>query len=334
MEKVILAGDLGGSKTDLALFSSKGDFTLPIAEATFASSEYDNLESMVSEFLAGLTAKVSTAVLGVAGPVFAGQAKVTNLHWLLEERQIAEKCGLHRVTLINDLVAIAYALPHLPAEDFREIISGKPAAGGSLAVIAPGTGLGEAFLVSNGGRYLAYPSEGGHADFAPANECEIDLLRFLKSRYNHVSYEHICSGQGLPNIYDFFRQRNPELVNAVLDAALNAAKDRAPIIFSGALDREMPCEICRRALRTFISILGAEAGNLTLKVLATGGVFLAGGIPPRLVTALAGNEFLSAFRDKGRMRELLEAVPVKVVMNSKAALFGAVAYGLDILKNE
>ena len=326
----ILAGDLGGTKTNLAVFSIEKGTGSPLAEATFHSRDYDNIESIIQAFLAGRKDQIDAAFLGVAGPVVDGRAKITNLDWQLTEEQIKSQCNLSRVVLMNDLVATASAIPCLKANDLHTINEGQPVVGGAMAVIAPGTGLGEAFLVKAGSRYLAFSSEGGHADFAPATSIEQELLAFLQQRLGHVSYEQVCSGMGLPNIYDFYKQRGAAPEEAWIAEQLAAADDPTPVIVNGALAAETPCALCRTALKTFVAVLGAEAGNLALKVLATGGVYLGGGMPPRILEFLAeDNNFMDAFANKGRMSELLAVIPVRVITNPKAALLGAAAYGLQ-----
>lgn len=329
----ILAGDLGGTKTDLAVFSAEKGPGVPLAEASFPSREYENIESIITAFLARHEYRIESAFLGVAGPVTEGRAKITNLNWRLSEEHIKSSCKLSQVMLVNDLVATANGIPCLQAADLSVINQGKPVAAGTLAIIAPGTGLGEAFLVRAGDRFRAFPSEGGHTDFAPTNSTEGALLSFLQERYGHVSYERLCSGMGLPNIYDFFKQTGPIPEADWIAAQLAIVDDPTPVIVNGALSSEKPCALCRTVLKTFIAILGAEAGNLALKVLATGGVYLGGGIPPRILSALTEESgFMRSFIHKGRMSELLADIPVRVITNPKAALLGAAAYGLQFLE--
>jgi glucokinase len=326
----ILAGDLGGTKTDLAVFSAEQGPQVPIAEASFRSREFANIEAIINTFLARHDFRIDAAFLGVAGPVAEGRAKITNLDWQLSADRIRTSCKLGQVVLVNDLVAIANGLPYLRAADLYVINQGKTVADGPLAIIAPGTGLGEAFLVRSGGRLQAFPSEGGHTDFAPTNSTEGELLSFLRQRFNHVSYERLCSGSGLPNIYDFFKQAGTIPAAEWIAAKLAMADDPTPIIVNGALSSERPCGLCRAVLTTFVAVLGAEAGNLALKVLATGGVYLGGGIPPRILNLLTEDySFMRSFTSKGRMSELLADIPVRVITNPKAALLGAAAYGLQ-----
>jgi glucokinase len=325
----ILAGDIGGTKTTLAVFSSEKGLDSPMTEKTFPSVDYPSLEALVSDFFTQTGMKVKGASFGVSGPVVEGRASITNLPWVMSEGQLREELGLSSVHLLNDLVAIAHALPSLKAADLHTLNQGDPAPGGAMAIVAPGTGLGEAYLTWDGSRYRAHASEGGHTDFAPNNPLEIDLLRYLQARCDHVSYERVCSGMGLPNIYSFLKDSGYGEEPAWLAEKLAQAEDPTPYIASAGLDAESPCGICSLALKTFVSILGAEAGNLGLKVVATGGVFLGGGIPPRILSAFEDGLFMETFRRKGRMSDLLGRMPVHVILNPKVALLGAACHGLD-----
>jgi len=327
---VLLAGDIGGTKTNLAIFSPEAGPRAPLAEATFPSAGYPSLEALVQEFLAQVNLPVEQASFGVAGPVLAGRATITNLPWVMEEKQLQTALNVQSVRLLNDLDAIAHGVPFLEPDDLHTLNEGQPAPGGAIAVIAPGTGLGEAYLTWDGTRYRAHASEGGHTDFAPTNLFEIELLRYLRGEFEHVSYERICSGLGLPNIYAYLRDSGFAGEPAWLAEQLAAADDPTPIIVNAALDKERPCGLCVATLNAFVSILGAEAGNLALKVLATGGVYLAGGIPPRIVSALEDPRFMQAFLRKGRMSELLARMPVHVILNPKVALLGAACHGLEV----
>jgi glucokinase len=327
---MLLAGDIGGTKTNLAVFSPDAGPRVPLAEATFPSADYPSLEALVREFLAQLDLKPERASFGVSGPVVAGQATITNLPWVIDKTQLQAALNLSFVRLLNDLEAIAYAVPLLEPADLHTLNEGQPTPGGAVAVIAPGTGLGEAFLTWDVSRYRPHASEGGHTDFAPTNPLEIELLCYLQHRYEHVSYERVCSGQGLPNIYAFLKDGGYAEEPAWLAEQLAAADDPTPVIVSTAFDDEKPCELCVATLNTFVSILGAEAGNLALKVLATGGVYLGGGIPPRILPALKCERFVEAFRHKGRLLGLLARMPVHVILNPKVALLGAACHGLEL----
>ncbi len=327
---MLLAGDIGGTKTNLAIFDPTDGLREPVKEQTFPSAKYPSLEAIVHEFLAQTGSKVTRAAFGVAGPVVAGRATITNLPWVMDAAHIQKEFGLEAVGLLNDLASIAYAIPYLEESDLATLNAGRPVPGGAIAVIAPGTGLGEGFLIWNGQHYEAQPSEGGHADFGPTTPLELDLLRYLMGRFEHISYERICSGMGLPNIYAFLRDTGVEEEPEWLAAQLAAASDWTPIIVTTALDAERSCAICRRTLELFISILGAEAGNLALKLLSTGGVYLGGGIPPRILTVLQQGAFMDAFLHKGRLSHVLAPMPVRVILNPKTALLGAAHYGLDM----
>ncbi len=326
----VLAGDIGGTKTILALYSTEKGPLHPLQEISYASSSYPGLDAIIEDFLSHSKTNAATACLGVAGPVRQGRAVITNLPWQPDTRMLRESHGFTRAMLINDLAANGYALPHLKQSDFFTINPGMQTIEGALGIIAPGTGLGEVVFTWDGSRYLAVPSEGGHSDFAPLSEPEIGLLRFLKKKYEHVSYDRICSGRGLPVIYDFYKSLGRFAEPDWLTEQLAAAEDPAPIIVNAALDASRDCKICQNTLELFISILGAEAGNLALKGLTTGGMYLGGGIPPKILPVLAGETFMKSFTNKGRLSYLLHDIPVKVILNPKAALIGAAAFGLGL----
>lgn len=324
---MLLAGDIGGTKTNLAVISPDAGPRVPLAEATFPSGDYASLEALVNEFLSKNDLKISQASFGVAGPVVDGCAKITNLPWEMAESHLEQVLGFP-VRLLNDLESIAYAVPFLQPEDLETLNEGEATQGGAIAIVAPGTGLGEAYLSWDGSRYRAYASEGGHADFGPNNQLEIDLLRYWQDRLGHVSYERVCSGQGIANIYAFLKDSDHE-EPAWLAEQLADVDDPTPTIVNVALG-EGPCAICAKALDIFTSILGAEAGNLALKVLSTGGVYLGGGIPPRILGVLKQDGFMEAFQYKGRFSGLVARMPVHVILNPKAALLGAACYGLEL----
>jgi len=325
----ILAGDVGGTKTILAVFSSEQGAHEPIAEATFTSADYANLESIVQSFLSGLDVRVSRAVFGVAGPVLNGSAQITNLPWVISEQHLRAALGLSHVHLINDLAAIANAVPVLNDEDTIALNDVSPTPRGAIGVIAPGTGLGEAFLLWVNGRYHAFPSEGGHNDFAPSNELEGDLLRYLQRKFGRASYERVCSGIGIPNVYYFLRDCAYMPESPAVAAQLASAKDPTPVIVANALANP-PDPLCAQVMDIFTSVLAAEAGNLALTVIATGGIYLGGGIPPRILPLLQRESFMNTFRCKGRLSGLMERIPVRVIMNAKAGLLGAARAALEM----
>lgn len=328
---MLLAGDIGGTKTHLAVFVPANGPRRPLVEDTFPSSRYASLEKAAQAFLSRVDVPVKRACFGVAGPVVEGRATVTNLPWEMHDASLAEILGLERVHLLNDLESVANAIPLLGTEDLHVLNEGAPLAGGAIAVIAPGTGLGEAFLTWNGGGYDAHPSEGGHCDFAPGGALEMGLLRHLQGIYGHVSWERVCSGLGIPNIYAYLKDTDQADEPAWLADQLAGASDPTPVIVAHGLDGERRCPLCEKALQVFVSALGAEAGNLALKTLATAGVYLGGGIPPRILPILDEGGFVRRFVDKGRLGGLMERVPVYVILNPEAALLGAARYGLEAM---
>ncbi len=327
---MLLAGDIGGTKTLLGLYKPESGARQPIAQAEFHSANYPGLEEMVREFLRQTNQTAPYACFDVAGPVIRGRGHLTNLPWSLEEGPLAQDLGLKKVVLLNDLKAMAYAVPHLQAADLYPINPGQRDPHGAIAVIAPGTGLGEAFLVWSGTGYLACSSEGGHANFGPADEAQAELWSHVFKQFGHVSYERVCSGQGLPNIYKFLLNTNYASEPPEFAAQLASAPDPTPLLVKAAVEDPSANPLCAATLQIFVAILGAEAGNLAVKVLATAGVYLAGGIPKRILPLLEDGRFMQAFVNKGRFADLLMNIPVHVIV-SQAALLGAVLYGFDRL---
>lgn len=331
-DNLLLAGDIGGTKTVLAVVSPETGIVANLAEATFENRHYSGLEEIVAEFLDRFGVRVHRASFSVAGPVTDGQSMLTNLGWNLDEEQLRESWGLASVRLVNDLQATAYAIAYLSPENIHTLQPGVPSANGPRGVIAPGTGLGEGFLFWDGTRYEAFASEGGNADFAPADALQIELLRHLQGRFGHVCYEHVCSGLGISNIYRFLKESDPAEEPDWLADQLSTAVDPTPIIVETALGERASCSICTRTVQLFAAILGAESGNLALRVLATGGVYLGGGIPPRILSMLQGPEFLNGFRSKGRFSDFMTRFPVHVILEPRAALLGAAQYGLRMTR--
>ncbi len=326
---IILAGDVGGSKTALAAFSRVDDGMRPLAQAVFPSGEFPTLSAVIERFLAGRQLAPVAAAFGVAGPVADGRVQATNLPWLVDESDLSCSLGGIPVRLLNDLAALAQAVPVLPSGDVETIHAGLPVRHGTLAVIAPGTGLGEAFLVREGEGYRAVASEGGHADFAPGDELQAELLAWLRPRFGHVSWERVCSGSGIPNIYAFFKDSRGMPEPPWLAAQLAAGGDPTAVIVGSGL--ENTSAICRAVLDLFVSVLAAEAGNLALKVLADGGVYFGGGLPPRILPLLRAPAFSRTFAAKGRFTGLLERVPLRVITRPEAGLRGAAIFAKKAL---
>nr|WP_321401510.1 glucokinase [uncultured Desulfobacter sp.] len=325
---MMLAGDIGGTKIELAVYADRANVPAnPVHEARFKSADYQSFETIVQEFLDQTGVKPQSACFGVAGPVKDGHSRITNLPWNIDAGEIKQTCGIPSVFLINDLEAIAVSVPHLNEEALFTLNPGAPDPKGNRAVIAPGTGLGVAFLVWAGAGYRAFASEGGHAAFSPRDAQEVELLEFLIRRYGHVSFERICSGSQLPNIYDYFLENKifpePEWLREKLDAAA----DKTPVIMDAALEHK--ADICEAALDVFVRVLGSIAGNMAVTLLPTGGIYIGGGIPPRILKRLAQPDFLSRIADKGRFSSLCANMPVHVILDPKAALHGAAWYGVE-----
>jgi glucokinase len=319
---MILAGDVGGTKVHLALYDFINGKLEYSRDERYQAKDYSGLEEIVKEFLGAF--KVTAACFGVPGPVRDGRLRLTNLPWTLDSRELAVSLGINHVFLINDLEANGYGVAELSTDQIYTLSEGDTSQIGNRALIAAGTGLGEGLLIWNGHSHTPYPSEGGHADYAPRNEDEIDLLRFLKQKYNgRISQERVVSGQGLSNIYEFLREVRG-IDEPVWLAERLAAEDPNAVITELALKAKS--EICEKTMDMFVSAYGAEAGNLALKLLSVGGVYIGGGIAPRILEKLKDGRFMKAFTDKGRLSQLLINMPVRIILESRAALLGAAAY--------
>jgi glucokinase len=344
---MILAGDIGGTKTYLALFDWHEDRVDPVRLESFHSADYTSLEDMLTEFLvppkpptpfAELAAgkseavelepepptegplKIDAASFGIAGPVIQNRCQTTNLPWVVDGATLAKRFDIPKVKLLNDLEAMAHGILLLRPDEVHILNAGNPPPHNqAIALLAAGTGLGECILFWNGSRYQAMPSEGGHADFAPNNDNEIELLRHLRSNYLHVSYERVLSGPGLHAIYDYVRDSKKN-EPTWLSEEIKAGDPAAVIAEAGLKGR---ADIAKQALDLFASIYGAEAGNLALKAMALNGVYLGGGIAPKLLAKLKDGTFMKGFTNKGRFKRLMDSIPVKVVMNQKTPLLGA-----------
>ena len=317
---MVIAGDIGGTKTVIALFDDVREELTTFREQTFFSREHRSLEDILERFLtAEKRPLIGAACFGVAGAVVEGKSQATNLPWAMDEIALARVLGVPRAKLLNDLEAAAYGMLHVEPADLCVLQAGQRRQG-NIAVIAAGTGLGEAFLVWDGARHLAVASEGGHADFAPQNDLEIDLLRFLQKAFGHVSYERVLSGPGLFNVYRFLREAGYAPEPAAVRERLEREDPSAVVSELGQAGRD---PLSQKALEMFVSIYGAAAGNLALKGLAVGGVFVGGGIAPKIQAALANGRFIEAFRAKGRFAKLMESIPVHLALNPRTPLLGA-----------
>ena len=317
---MILAGDIGGTHARLAFFQANNGHLKLVSETAFRSRDFPGLEAIVSAFLDHEPQGVDAACFGIAGPVRNGRAEVSNLPWVVESSRLANELKLRSTFLINDLEASAWGIGILDRGDVLTLNEGTSSAVGNQAVIAAGTGLGQAGMYWDGRQHHVFACEGGHTDFGPRNELELELLKYLMEKFERVSYERVLSGPGLVNIYHFLRdtgraEEPPWLVKEM------SIGDPGATISNMALEGRSP--LCEQALDMFISIYGAEAGNLALKVLAVVGIYVSGGIAPKILPKLKDGRFREAFLDKGRMRPLLEAVPVRVIVNENTGLLGA-----------
>jgi glucokinase len=317
---LILAGDVGGTNTRLALLADGGED--PRYLEVYRSRDHSSLEEMLRQFVAAYPAELEAATLGVAGPVRDGRTQTINLAWPVDAGALSKVLGLDgdRVSVINDLEANAWGLEALKAGDLTPLNTADPEPGGTVALIAAGTGLGEAFVTHGPQGPVAQASEGGHVDFAARSEQQVELRRWLAGADGHVSYERVCSGMGLVSIYEFLRERSGEPEPAWLSEERAGGADGPAITRAGLVRVD---QVASDALDLMIEIYGAQAGNLALTVLATGGVYVGGGIAPRIVERLGEGGFMEAFKAKGRMSSLLEGIPVWVILNDRAALLGA-----------
>jgi glucokinase len=323
---MILAGDIGGTNTRLGVFRWEQERLKASEEATFRSREYAGLDEIVIQFLSSRKFAVERACFGIAGPIKNGRCEATNLAWIVDGLQLAKILATDKVVLINDLEANAYGIALLEPKDFVVLNEGASDASGNAAIISAGTGLGEAGLFWDGRQRRPFACEGGHTDLAPRNELEIELLRYLLTKFRRVSYERAVSGPGLLNIYHFLRdtqrgQESPRIAEEMRQ------QNPAAVISKAAMEGTCPLSV--QALDIFVSLYGAEAGNLALKMMSTGGIFVGGGIAPKILPKLTGPLFMEAFTTKGRMSPLLKAMPVRIIANEKTALLGAGRCALD-----
>ncbi len=325
--RLLLAGDIGATKTTLALFDATVDPKHPCNQRTFQNALYPTFDDLLHEYLTHSSCSATDACFGIAGPVTAKAVKMTNLNWSIDADALKARHSFSQVFLINDLVATATGALRLNESDLHPLNRGVATASAVIAVLAPGSGLGEAFLVEHNGVYLPCSSEGGHASFAPRNAEQIELLVFMLKRYAHVSVERVCSGLAIPDLFAFItsKQATP---NRLL-AELASATDLTPVIIQAALRAirgECPSDIAAQTLTLFTDILADEAANLALKTLALGGLFLGGGLAPRLLPFFTPERFMPIFA-RGVYQDLLSQIPIHIILNPHTALLGAAAYG-------
>ncbi len=326
----ILTGDIGGTKTSLAIFEVNGTQVDRLSLEKYPSQQYGSLDEIVRQFVKKQEYECEWASFGIAGPIRNDRVQTTNLPWLIDAQQLSNDIGLRKVWLMNDLEANAWGISALEENDFCVLNEGKPDQKGNASIISAGTGLGQAGLYWNGQQYRPFASEGGHADFAPYSELEIALLQFLKQRYSHISWERVVSGMGLVNIYDFLCEyRNSTPPSWLVEEMSEGDK---PAVISKAA-KENSCPICYETMTLFIHFYAVEAGNQALKIMSTSGVYLGGGIAPKNLELFKNGSFFKSFKAKGRMESLMNDMPVKVILNEQTALFGpAVFAGTEINK--
>jgi glucokinase len=326
----LLAADIGGTKSDLAIVElGQEPSATPLRHKRYRNSDFPDFNAILKDFLHNSPAP-DYGCMGVAAVINKGIAKLTNLDWTLDGNKLQERFGFKQVSLINDLSAICASLPLLQNNELLTIQQGEPETNGIRAVIAPGTGLGEGFLLNNDGCFFPQGSEGGHTDFAPLNREQEQLLNFMHQTHKAVSYELLCSGLGIPNIFDFFATTDIPKDDKRF-AEINQNGDRTPAIVEAALAPN-PCPLCQKTVSVFLEILGAEAGNLALKTICTDGLFIGGGILPRIASRVSFTPFLKYFRRKEKMKELMASIPVHIIMKNDAALLGSVHYGQHLFR--
>lgn len=328
----ILAGDIGGTKANLGLFEVAEGIPRLVRSARLRSAEFAGLGAMLVRFLeAGDGGTIRTAVFGVPGPVIQNRSSTPNLAWQIDGALIATQAGLPAVLLVNDLVATAEGIALLEDGELATLQAGRPEPAGNRALLAAGTGLGMGLLPRIGDRWVPVPSEGGHMDFAPRTEEEIGLMRYLRERYGRVSVERVVSGPGLYNLYNYLRDTHQIPESPLVREALAKGTDPARVIGEAAVAGPgAGCGICSRAMDLFVAAYGAVAGNLALVGTATGGLYLGGGIAPKILPRLRSGPFLQTFEAKGRFVPYLERIPVRVILNDRAALLGAARLALDL----
>ena len=330
---LLLAGDIGATNTRVALFDPKGNLRKPARIKTYAGADYPGLVEVLRDYLKGVDKPVVAACFGAAGPVVEGRVKLTNINWVVDSKELCKEFDLQDAWLINDLKAIANAVPLLKPKEVKVLNKGIPEKHGTIAVIAPGTGLGIGFLTWAAGRYHAYATEGGHSDFAPVNALQDELLSFLRRKFQQVAVEHVGAGVGIPNIYEFLKMSGRSQEPDWLAAELSSSADPTRVIVDNAIAAKPGSEICHQTLEIFITVLAGEAGSLALQLGATGGVYIGGGIPPRILPAFDQYHFIKTFLLKIGYESYLERFPITIILHPEPGLLGAADYGVQQLLN-
>ena len=330
-----LVGDVGGTKTVLAYYDVvTEDFSQDNLKfrKTYHSSKYDSLETIITSYIAEFQLHVTNIVIAIAGPISDGKSVLTNLPWILEENSLEKTFSCENVKFLNDLEASAYFIPHLEPSDVEVLQQGEEKGKTTIAVISPGTGLGEAFLTWNGNKYISHATEGGHTSFSPENDEQAVLLKFLREKLGkRISMERLCSGIGVKNIIDFLLKTGYLFEPEWLEKELATNPDIVAVVLSNGVHRPGESKICDKTIELFVSILGSECGNLALKTMSLSGIYIGGGIPPKILPFIKRTHyFLNALLDKGRMTPLLKNIPVKVIINQNTTLLGCARYCFDV----
>lgn len=330
MSTNLLSIDLGGTKCELALFSRPGELT-PQHCKRYISKHYSSIEQIIKEYLAEYDLRPSLCSIGVAGVVHEGTAEITNLPWTIEKERLAHLFNFDDIVLINDLTAIAASLAVMDDEDLFTIQAGHKDEEQLIGIIAPGTGLGEGYLHHDKKLFLPQGTEGGHCNFAPVNKEQLELLSWLMHRQQTINYEDLLAGPGIPLLFDFYHQHKQLEVEPEVIEALSGTDDRTPVLFRYGLEKD-GCPVCKKTIELFLSILGSEAGNLALKLYGIGGIYIGGGIVPRLVGKISFEGFLHSFHAKGKMTSLMKRMPIHCITRNDAALLGTAHYGFRLFK--
>ena len=329
---MLLIVDIGGTNTRLAICGYESTGISPTNIKNYNSKVYQGVEEIIKDYEKSLQIRAEYIIIGVSGPVVNGSAELTNLSWKIDEKKLKTALKHSEVKIINDVEALGYALEVLEKDDFEIINIGRHNAGSPIALIAPGTGLGECFLIQHEKSYRIYSSEGGHSDFAPTSQKEIKLLEYLFNSFDHVSYERVCSGQGLYNIYKFLKDENICVEPSWLKDLLKNARDHPKIISQNALSKKNAETITVKAVDTFVAIMAAEAGNMAMRYNAKGGVYIGGGIAPKIIPLIKKDKFMKSFRRKGRLSGFVSDIPVKVILRPEANLYGLANFARKVIK--